>query len=693
MQASVSIFPPNKVWGKVERGGRKYTYILHITYIIYIFIFRGGGVNKKKNSSRKTLKSPQSRPYEDLYKGRGKPDCEPEWVKDNFFPFRYLFLDKKKACKKQKKPNYSGKTGSLWKGELAPLWKTSKISQFFHLKNCSLVQSSYKGWTKNPNIFGASFAKRFSTSKEYLSLLYTSRRIVKNSNKNLRSVIPYLNLFLGRGIPNPEPFWVKSNGYPLSMFGASWSTKDGPTTALPIPDPKIYHKIKDPYHNRKKILEVCRGMRVVYIWTYKPKAFCLVGSSSNSVERVLSYFRAKTLLLEKRRATKFFSYYGFKNVDLYIIPLPPKKYSLKDMKLLESYYIKELYTLLNIQRKVYISNLTTEKKNLGNSSLVILKESAVPLYVFNKDNPKKVLYVFSSLTKFKKEFQINLKTLKPYLNIPGKFYLDLFYFTTYLPMEHDFNNLVSLEELLKLKESRSAKKYHGKKSIELIDLQGKEKDTKLYFSSMQSLIKHIKLNSSKGVFYGTINKYAELGTVFRDRWIIKFSQAEYSSSSVEKNLDVYKENNNLTSTSVSTKIEDVALPSVDKEKKRERSSVGVAISVEITNIIKNEKSIFSSLKEAAKFIQKETGKGTDEGLKYALDKGTAYLNIYLARVVSQSIRLTDLKTKESIDFLSLREAADWIKEKMGKSSYAGLHWSYKNGRPYLKRFEVIKVNN
>lgn len=29
-------------------------------------------------SSRKTLKSPQSRPYEDLYKGRGKPKYEPE---------------------------------------------------------------------------------------------------------------------------------------------------------------------------------------------------------------------------------------------------------------------------------------------------------------------------------------------------------------------------------------------------------------------------------------------------------------------------------------------------------------------------------------------------------------------------------------------------------------------------------------
>lgn len=39
-----------------------------------------GNSNK---SSRKTLKSPQARAYKDLYKGRGKPEYEPEWVKDN----------------------------------------------------------------------------------------------------------------------------------------------------------------------------------------------------------------------------------------------------------------------------------------------------------------------------------------------------------------------------------------------------------------------------------------------------------------------------------------------------------------------------------------------------------------------------------------------------------------------------------
>jgi hypothetical protein len=33
--------------------------------------------NSNKNSSRKTLNSPEANPYEDLYLGRGKPELEP----------------------------------------------------------------------------------------------------------------------------------------------------------------------------------------------------------------------------------------------------------------------------------------------------------------------------------------------------------------------------------------------------------------------------------------------------------------------------------------------------------------------------------------------------------------------------------------------------------------------------------------
>jgi hypothetical protein len=69
----------------------------------------------------------------------------------------------------------------------------------------------------------------------------------------------------------------------------------------------------------------------------------------------------------------------------------------------------------------------------------------------------------------------------------------------------------------------------------------------------------------------------------------------------------------------------------------------------------------------------ETGKGTPEGLKYALNKGTAYLNIYLVADRTESIRLTDLKTNESQLFVNLKEVAKWVKDSTGDCSYTGLH--------------------
>jgi len=74
----------------------------------------------------------------------------------------------------------------------------------------------------------------------------------------------------------------------------------------------------------------------------------------------------------------FFSNYGFKNVDLYIITLDPKKYSVND--------IKELHTPLNIlslrDRKVYISSLQPSKQfNQGERNLESLSDTAIPVYV------------------------------------------------------------------------------------------------------------------------------------------------------------------------------------------------------------------------------------------------------------------------------------------------------------------------
>lgn len=516
--------------------------------------------------------------------------------------------------------------------------------------------------------------QKFSTS-----LAYDKPMIRGKDNK----VSVYKNIYEGRGVPNPEPFWVKSNGYPVGLFGASWSTLHGPMSVLPITDPKVYHHITDPYNNRKKIYELCKGMMVVYIWTYKPKAFCLVGSSSNSVERINNYFRPKSLLKESRRAMEFFSLYGFKCVDLYIIPLNPNEYTINDMKSLEAYYIKELYTPLNVQREVYISPLQNSDQSVKNLNLKSLSKSAIPIYVFKKDNLKKVLYVFSSLTKLKKEFQINISTLSSYINIAGNYYLDLFYFTTKLPTDCDLDNLVELDKLMELKNSVLPKKYFGRKAVELIDVKT---NSVVVFDSVSSLINYINLQTNKGTSISTVNKYAESESVFRNRWLIKYIESTSSACSVNVNLNKYINAPMAVS-------ENPSSTEQEKLQNENKLTYKVNISVEITDITNNTKLTFKSLTEAVKHIKSETGKGTPEGFKYALDKGTAYLNIYLVNEIKESLKLIDLKTNNIKYFSTLREVANWINEVAGDCSYPGLHWSYKNKSPYKKRFvvELVKI--
>ena len=80
-----------------------------------------------------------------------------------------------------------------------------------------------------------------------------------------------------------------------SPFGAYWAKEEKNRLTLPDKYTLNYINISDPYNNKNSIKEACKGKRVVYIWTYLPTGICLVGSSSNSIERVLSYFEKKLI--------------------------------------------------------------------------------------------------------------------------------------------------------------------------------------------------------------------------------------------------------------------------------------------------------------------------------------------------------------------------------------------------------------
>src|SRR5690606_3751294 len=86
-----------------------------------------------------------------------------------------------------------------------------------------------------------------------------------------------------------------------------------------------------------------------------PTGICLVGSSSNSVERVLSYFEKKYLFLDFRKGVQFLADYGFENIQLTLIYLDSQKFTMRDIKILEAYYINVLNSSLNTQKSVYLS--------------------------------------------------------------------------------------------------------------------------------------------------------------------------------------------------------------------------------------------------------------------------------------------------------------------------------------------------
>lgn len=135
-----------------------------------------------------------------------------------------------------------------------------------------------------------------------------------------------------------------------------------------------------------------------------PTGVCLVGSSSNSVERVLSYFEKKYLFLDKRRGVQFLADYGFKNIQLTIIYFNYLKFTARDTKLVEAYYINELNSGLNSQKYVYLPAEPLESVlpfiNITN------RDTSVPIFVYAPDLTR-VLYIFNSKTSFYNDFNVH----------------------------------------------------------------------------------------------------------------------------------------------------------------------------------------------------------------------------------------------------------------------------------------------
>jgi hypothetical protein len=335
-----------------------------------------------------------------------------------------------------------------------------------------------------------------------------------NSNKN-SDVRIYDDIHSGRGVPNPEPSWNKDNKNPRSKFGAAWANSNGPTEPSPVKESETYYNISDPYHSREQIKSACKGNRVIYIWTYMPTGICLVGSSSNSVERVLSYFETRYLFFDNRRGVEFLANYGFKNIQLTIIALDPSIYSLKDSRLLEQYYINQLNSVLNVQRIVNIP----EKPTLFQDIIETNRDTAKPIIVYGPDL-KTVLHIFKSKTSLYHEFNIHHNTLVKFLDSNNELYLDYFYFSTKILPNSDLNNILNLGELLDLRSKAPIKAKVQSIAILVTDTHKSQGDNKLTFNSITSAAKYIKEIVGKSDRVAIQNSCSNK-TLYQNRWKIE----------------------------------------------------------------------------------------------------------------------------------------------------------------------------
>lgn len=338
---------------------------------------------------------------------------------------------------------------------------------------------------------------------------------LEKKRKNLSSPEsrPYEDLYAGRGIPNNEPKWVKDNGKERSPFKASWAKGEKDRLHFPSNYPCNYVNISDPFNNRKLIKETCKGNRVVYIWTYLPTGVCLVGSSSNSVERVMSYFEKKYLFLDMRRGVQFLADYGFKDIQLTIIYYEYHKYTARDIKILEAYFISELNSSLNSQKYVYLPAEPLESVlpfiNLTN------RDTSVPIFIYGPDL-KRVLYVFNSKTSLYNDFNIHWNTVDKYLDKSDKLYA-YFTFSTKILEDSDLDSLLSLNELLDIKTSVDPSIPRRGQRVKLYDL------TKNIEYEFYSLVKATKfIESIEGSCdTATLRNHLKNDTIYKKKWKVE----------------------------------------------------------------------------------------------------------------------------------------------------------------------------
>lgn len=141
------------------------------------------------------------------------------------------------------------------------------------------------------------------------------------------------------------------------------------------------------------------------------------------------------------------------------------------------------------------------------------RDTAVPIFLYGPDLSR-VIYIFSSKTSLYNDFGTHRVTIDRNLdNFKFKLY-DYFSFSTKILEGSDLDNLLSLNELIKLKDSINPKKPSRSNPVILKDrAQNIEKS----FYSLRQAAFYIE--DMEGVCdLGTLRKHMKKNTFYKDRW-------------------------------------------------------------------------------------------------------------------------------------------------------------------------------
>jgi hypothetical protein len=211
------------------------------------------------------------------------------------------------------------------------------------------------------------------------------------------------------------------------------------------PEHSYYEKIVilDPFNNRSKISEVCKGAKGVYIFEELESNNIYVGSSINLYNRVCSYFIPSILSKSDRRVLRYFNKHGFKKVRLTLLILKSTS-SWDQVIALEQKYLDLISPNLNVDLVAggyngYHSPMSPE------ACEILLKLRGTPIYIYDTLT-KSLIYLSDSKQWLYDTIGIHHITLSNCIN-NGSLYLNRFFLSLDVISEFPYESIISSDEL------------------------------------------------------------------------------------------------------------------------------------------------------------------------------------------------------------------------------------------------------